>query len=87
MCSGSYAVEVLSSFFKGCNLYLLDSQGLFGGFVTSWNKKFDGSNFVSIPAGLIVERRSKGSDKVLKFVNMYAPYSERNQLWETIKDQ
>jgi hypothetical protein len=63
----------------------VDSIGLSGGLLTSWNpRKADFTVFFT-PAGILLEGVVKDLNLNLKLINCYGPYADREVFWEGIK--
>jgi hypothetical protein len=65
--------------------YGVDCTSLSGGLLSAWNpRKIIFSTYL-ILAGILLEGRIKDLDRVLKVINYYGPYSDREAFWEEIK--
>jgi exonuclease III len=65
----------------------VDSTGLSGGMLSTWNPRKDDFYAYLIPAGILVEGHVKDLDRDLKVINCYGTYSDREVFWEEIKNE
>jgi hypothetical protein len=72
--------EVFSNFFPTWNFCAVDSKGLSGGLLSSWNPKNANLNTFLTPAGNLLEGFVKQINLNLKLLNCYGSYAERKSL-------
>ena len=71
----------LKSFWK---VLAWDSNGLLGGTLIAWNHHVANlRDFITV-AGILVEGFTHVFSKILRILNIYAPYSKRLEFWEEI---
>ena len=78
-----------TSFFKCLphwNVVALDSQRCYGGLLSAWNPTYAKSCAFGTVAGIFLEGRLKHSKETIKLLNCYAPYKDRETLWQQISD-
>jgi hypothetical protein len=84
MVCGNKAREVFSKLLSQWKMCVVDSSGLSGGFLSSWNPNKDNFDAYLTPAGILLEGFVKDVNKNLKLVNCYGPYQNRHLFWDNL---
>jgi exonuclease III len=82
--------EKVKSLFLQCllnwNVVSLDSNGRSGGLLTGWNPTYAEFCAFGTTTCIFLEGRLKHSEDTVKLLNCYAPYKDREALWQQISD-
>lgn len=86
MVVGSSAREVLRKFLKGWYMSTIDAIGQSVGLLSAWNPR--NLNVVPFftPTGIMFEGYFCESDQMLRFINSYGPYADKNVYWQFVKN-
>jgi hypothetical protein len=84
MCSGEKARYSLGSWLKNWYFSSIDAEGLSGGIITGWSLDFMAINSSVHGSTIAVSLKHKNMDKILNFINIYGPYTNRIMFWEDI---
>jgi hypothetical protein len=77
--------EVFSNFFLTWNFCAMDSKGLSGGLLYTWNPKKDNLNVFLTPARILLEGFIKDINLNLKLLNCYGLLLKgKNSLWPRV---
>ena len=81
----SYQSRIMFSKFKlGWQFYAVDTSGLSGGLLASWNPLLFHCKAFSSFAGIFLKASIKGISEILTIFNCYGTYAQRTVFWDNI---
>lgn len=65
----------------------MDAVGLSGGLLSAWDPKIFQLSAFTTHLGFLLEGNIRGFSGVVNFINIYGPYSDRLQFWDSAKSE
>jgi hypothetical protein len=84
MCFGSKAVETFSPWLKDWSFSSVNSVGLSGGLLTTWNPHLKVPSTSSLNSSIVVDLEDRILVDSFHLINIYNPYSKKRPYWEVL---
>ena len=86
MAKASKACNYFLRLFPGWEVCVVDAVGRSGGLLCIWNPDVCDLSPFSLRSGILLVGRLKGCSEIIKIINIYGPFRDREGFWDQLAD-